>query len=102
MLNFKARMDNLKKFLPSPAHPLFLPNVLLCIGLSVYFILFSFWTVNRSVGWIATGWDDGIYNQLMFNSLHGRWFESSLEMNEIGVTRLGQHFTPAIALLLPI
>lgn len=49
-----------------------------------------------------TGWDDGAYNQLMFNTLHGRWFEGSFEMNEIGMTRLGQHFTPAIALLLPL
>ena len=77
------------------------PECLLFAIVSIYSILFSYWTVNHSVGWITTGWDDGAYNQLMFNSLQGRWFEGSLEMNALGVTRLGQHFTPSMVLLLP-
>ncbi|HEY9659559.1 MAG TPA: DUF2079 domain-containing protein, partial [Allocoleopsis sp.] len=56
--------------------------------------------------------DQGIFNQVFWNNLHGRWFESSLSSTEsVAVTqgqvpdvsyrRLGQHFTPALLLWLP-
>jgi uncharacterized membrane protein len=57
--------------------------------------------------------DQGIFNQVFWNSLHGRWFESSLSATEsvavmrdraiptVFYQRLGQHFTPALLLWLP-
>ncbi|MBD3883892.1 DUF2079 domain-containing protein [Phormidium tenue FACHB-886] len=56
--------------------------------------------------------DQGIFNQVFWNTLHGRWFESSLSSTEsslvmqgdvpdVAYHRLGQHFTPALLLWLP-
>lgn len=56
--------------------------------------------------------DQGIFNQVFWNNLHGRWFESSLsstesslvmqgEVPDVSYRRLGQHFTPALLLWLP-
>ncbi|MCU0525818.1 MAG: DUF2079 domain-containing protein [Elainella sp. Prado103] len=56
--------------------------------------------------------DQGIFNQVFWNNLHGRWFESSLSSTEsslvmqgavpdVSYRRLGQHFTPALLLWLP-
>ncbi|PSB67832.1 hypothetical protein C7B61_04105, partial [filamentous cyanobacterium CCP1] len=56
--------------------------------------------------------DQGIFNQVFWNSLHGQFFESSLsstesiavkqgEVAEVFYHRLGQHFTPALMLWLP-
>jgi uncharacterized membrane protein len=56
--------------------------------------------------------DQGIFNQVFWNSLHGRFFESSLsstesvavmqgEIPDVSYHRLGQHFTPALMLWLP-
>jgi len=61
-----------------------------------------------------TSYDQGIFNQVFWNNLHGRWFESSLSsalstnvvhdnsFPDVGYRRLGQHFTPALLLWLPI
>lgn len=57
--------------------------------------------------------DQGIFNQVFWNSLHGRWFQSSLSSTEssaviydnaypdVSYQRLAQHFTPALLLWLP-
>ncbi|HEY9624204.1 MAG TPA: DUF2079 domain-containing protein [Crinalium sp.] len=57
--------------------------------------------------------DQGIFNQVFWNSLHGRFFQSSLSSTESGAViydnaypdvsyqRLAQHFTPALLLWLP-
>lgn len=59
-------------------------------------------------------YDQGIFNQVYWNSLHGRFFQSSLSSAlsasvahehlppEVYYHRLGQHFTPALLLWLPI
>lgn len=58
--------------------------------------------------------DQGIFNQVFWNGAHGRPFQSSLsstlstpvvhdgELPEVGYHRLGQHFTPALLLWLPL
>lgn len=56
--------------------------------------------------------DQGIFNQVFWNSLHGRWFQSSLSSTEaiavaqgalpdVSYHRLAQHFTPSLLLWLP-
>ncbi|MEO0855169.1 MAG: DUF2079 domain-containing protein, partial [Cyanobacteria bacterium J06648_11] len=57
--------------------------------------------------------DQGIFNQVYWNSAHGRFFQSSLssqlstnvvhggELPTLSYRRLGQHFTPALMLWLP-
>lgn len=58
--------------------------------------------------------DQGIFNQVFWNSLRGNWFQGSLSSSESSVVihdgippdvqyqRLGQHFTPALLLWLPV
>ncbi|MGF1536756.1 MAG: DUF2079 domain-containing protein [Elainellaceae cyanobacterium] len=58
--------------------------------------------------------DQGIFNQVFWNGSHGRLFQSSLsstlstpvvhdgQIPEVGYHRLGQHFTPALVLWLPL
>lgn len=59
-------------------------------------------------------YDQGIFNQVFWNSIHGNLFQSSLssalsanvvhnnEIPEVFYHRLGQHFTPALMLWMPI
>lgn len=61
-----------------------------------------------------SSYDQGIFNQVFWNNLHGRFFESSLssqlstnvvhqgEVPTVNYHRLGQHFTPALLLWLPL
>ena len=61
-----------------------------------------------------SSYDQGIFNQVFWNGIHGRFFESSLssqlstnvvhggEVPAVDYHRLGQHFTPALLLWLPI
>jgi uncharacterized membrane protein len=61
-----------------------------------------------------SSYDQGIFNQVFWNGLHGNFFQSSLSSqlstnvvhdNEVPTVyyhRLGQHFTPALLLWLPI
>jgi uncharacterized membrane protein len=57
-----------------------------------------------------TSFDQGIFNQVFWNGIHGRFFQSSLSSSlsisepipDVSYHRLGQHFTPALLLWLPI
>ena len=61
-----------------------------------------------------SSYDQGIFNQVFWNNLQGNFFQSSLssqlstnvvhnnEVPYVGYHRLGQHFTPALLLWLPI
>lgn len=61
-----------------------------------------------------TSFDQGIFNQVFWNNAHGRWFQSSLsstlstpvvhddQVPDVAYRRLGQHFTPALLLWLPV
>ncbi|MGD1850087.1 MAG: DUF2079 domain-containing protein, partial [Cyanophyceae cyanobacterium] len=63
---------------------------------------------------LYASYDQGIFNQVFWNNAHGRWFESSLSSSlssavkqdgqapEVFYRRLGQHFTPALLLWLPL
>ncbi len=80
---------------------------------AVFFVLCLLLTLHRYYSFYAT-YDQGIFNQLFWNGTHGRFFESSLssalstnvvhqnEIPEVYYHRLGQHFTPALMLWLPI
>ena len=69
-------------------------------------------TLHRYYTFYAS-YDQGIFNQVFWNNLHGNWFQSSLSSNlstnvvhdrdipEVFYRRLGQHFTPALLLWLP-
>ncbi|MEC4813753.1 MAG: DUF2079 domain-containing protein [Scytonema sp. PMC 1069.18] len=80
---------------------------------AVFFILCLLFTLHRYYSFYAS-FDQGIFNQVFWNNLHGRFFQSSLssslstnvvhagEVPTVYYHRLGQHFTPALLLWLPI
>jgi hypothetical protein len=69
-------------------------------------------------GWrmhsLSASYDQGIFTQVLWNGLHGHPFESTLssqlstnvihggEAPALGYRRLGQHFTPLLALWIPL
>ncbi len=78
-----------------------------------FFIGTLFLTLNRHFSFYSS-YDQGIFNQVFWNGIHGNFFQSTLssqlstnvihggEVPYVGYHRLGQHFTPALLLWLPI
>lgn len=90
------------------------PGLRLAIGAAIaFFVLGLGLTLHRYYSFYAS-FDQGIFNQVFWNNLHGRFFQSSLssslstnvvhsgEIPKVFYHRLGQHFTPALLLWLPI
>lgn len=91
------------------------PHLRLVIGAAVLFwVICCVLVLQRYYNFYPTyvSFDQGIFNQVFWNSLHGRLFESSLSSTEsslvmqgdvpdVSYQRLGQHFTPALLLWLP-
>ena len=79
----------------------------------VFFIICLVLVLNRYFSFYAS-FDQGIFNQVFWNNLHGLFFQSSLssslstnvvhasEVPTVFYHRLGQHFTPALLLWTPI
>jgi uncharacterized membrane protein len=63
---------------------------------------------------LLASYDQGIFQQVLWNSLHGHWFESTLSsqlstnvihdgaLPSVGYARLGQHFTPTLLIWAPL
>lgn len=80
---------------------------------ALFFAISLAFGLNRYFTFFAS-YDQGIFNQVFWNNLHGRFFQSSLssvlstnvvhdgQVPEVYYHRLGQHFTPALLLWLPI
>ncbi|WP_293331871.1 MULTISPECIES: DUF2079 domain-containing protein [unclassified Microcoleus] len=80
---------------------------------AAFFVLCLLLTLHRYYSFYAT-YDQGIFNQLFWNGTRGHLFESSLssalstnvvhqnQLPSVSYYRLGQHFTPALMLWLPI
>jgi uncharacterized membrane protein len=78
-----------------------------------FFLLCLTFSLHRYFSFYAS-FDQGIFNQVFWNNLHGRFFQSSLSSSlstnvvhagqfpEVYYHRLGQHFTPALLLWLPV
>lgn len=78
-----------------------------------FFVLGLVLTLHRHYTFYSS-FDQGIFNQVFWNGIHGRFFQSSLssslstnvvhsgEIPEVFYRRLGQHFTPALLLWLPL
>jgi uncharacterized membrane protein len=79
----------------------------------LYLLITLLLGLNRYYSFFAS-YDHGIFNQVFWNGIHGRFFESTLssqlstnvvhsgEVPDVNYHRLGQHFTPALLLWLPI
>lgn len=91
-----------------------LSGVRLAIGAAIAFLIFTLLlTLHRHFTFYSS-YDQGIFNQVFWNGLSGNFFQSSLssqlstnvvhsnQVAEVYYHRLGQHFTPALLLWLPI
>ncbi len=79
----------------------------------IFFVICLCLSLNRYYSFYSS-FDQGIFNQVFWNNLHGRFFQSTLssslstnvvhagEVARVDYHRLGQHFTPALLLWLPI
>ena len=86
---------------------------ILIISAIAFFICTLSLTLHRHFSFYSS-YDQGIFNQVFWNGTHGNFFQSSLssqlstnvvhsqEAPYVGYHRLGQHFTPALLLWLPI
>lgn len=90
------------------------PGLRLAIAAAaVFFALSLLVTLHRYYTFYAS-YDQGIFNQVFWNGSQGRFFQSSLssalstnvvhqgELPTVYYQRLGQHFTPALLLWLPL
>ena len=94
-----------------PQRPFISRRILLvAAGFSLALLALQSW---RS--WVLlASYDQGIFQQVLWNSLHGHWFESTLSsqlstnvihaggLPSIGYARLGQHFTPTLLIWTPL
>ncbi len=87
-------------------HPVWLAAVLFAaVGL-----LIQWWRLHS----LTASYDQGIFTQVLWNGLHGHPFESTLSSQlstdvihggqppALGYRRLGQHFTPLLAIWIPL
>jgi uncharacterized membrane protein len=87
------------------------------LGLAIIFwVVCNILVLHRYYSFYSSyaNYNQGIFAQLFWNSLHGRFFESSLssalssavvhggELPDVSYQRLGQHFTPSLVLWLPV
>ena len=80
---------------------------------AIFFTLCLIFVLHRHFTFYSS-YDQGIFNQVFWNGIHGRFFQSSLssqlstnvvhagELPDVSYHRLGQHFTPALLLWLPL
>ncbi len=86
---------------------------LVIIAAVIFFLCTLTLTLHRHFSFYSS-YDQGIFNQVFWNGTHGRFFQSTLssqlstnvvhsgEVPDVSYHRLGQHFTPALLLWLPI
>ena len=100
-----------QSILPRWKHGLELKGLFLIAA--IFFSFMLLFSLNRYYTFY-TSYDHGLFNQLFFNNLHGKFFQSSLSAGNsietmgagkipaVGFLHLGQHFVPDFLLWLPI
>lgn len=83
------------------------------VSATTFFVITLVLILHRHFTFYSS-YDQGIFNQVFWNGIHGNFFQSSLssqlstnvvhnnEVPAVDYHRLGQHFTPALLLWLPI
>jgi uncharacterized membrane protein len=93
----EARTARLRAWLPAR-----LPFILVLVAALAYGFINSYYTIlnHRRLGTMA--FDLGIYDNLMFNALHGRFFKSPVLFGPAGGNYLAGHAEFAMLLFLPL
>jgi Predicted membrane protein len=70
-------------------------SVILALLMLMNILIYSSFTFYRHYYFNSTGWDLAIQDQVVWNTSHGRLFESSIEVRNY----LGDHFQPYMAIV---
>lgn len=74
------------------------PRATLAVLIGAYFVVIGSVVVLQHYQYKTQGWDLGIFNQLFWNTLHGRFMQTSVEDTPL---HLGRHMSPGLLFLLP-
>jgi uncharacterized membrane protein len=99
----KTSFEDLESWLGRKVLNFDVSTLLLGLGILVYTVLLSYFTVLRHYEFETYAWDLGIFNQSFWTTLHdGRLFYSTVELlvNPSG-SFFGIHFSPIVFLILP-
>ena len=72
-------------------------RLLLWLFIIIYIVLFSILSLKKYDIFAYNVFDLAIFNQVFWNTLHGNWFDMTVNIN----IYLADHFTPIIFLLIP-
>jgi len=77
------------------------PYLVVTLALA-YFVLYSVLSILRHTTYHSFGPDLGIFDQVFWNTTHGRFFESTMSLSQPEPhSYLADHFSPAYLLLMP-
>lgn len=74
------------------------PRATLAIFIGAYLIVLGTIAALQHYQYKTQGWDLGIFSQLFWNTLHGRFMQTSIEDTPL---HLGRHMSPGLIFLLP-
>jgi uncharacterized membrane protein len=70
---------------------------------AVYSVTYGTLSVLRHESYHSFGFDLGLFNQVFWNSIHGRLFESTMsQASPVPHSLLGDHFSPVFVVAMPI
>ncbi|RLI22848.1 hypothetical protein DRO54_00050 [Candidatus Bathyarchaeota archaeon] len=77
--------------------------IILAISILTYTVLFSYLTIQKHYAFESTAWDLGIYEQVLWSTVHGRifWYTVEIAINP-ACNFFGIHFSPILFMLVPI
>ena len=88
---------------PSPNSLTRLERPLAALLIVLYFAVYSLLSLLRHATYHSFGFDLGLYDQVFWNTVHGRWWESTMSL---GLAQphsyFGDHFSPIFFAILPI
>jgi uncharacterized membrane protein len=78
-------------------------RLLLAAAIAVYCVLLIVLSVLKHATYHSSLIDLGIFDQVIWNTAHGRWFWDTLDPYvQVSHVFLGQHFSPGLAVLAPL
>lgn len=95
-----AAVDSLP--FPARARAGRLPFVVVLIGTTVWIAVFGSLAVLRHTTLHSTSFDLAIYDQVIWNTAHGRWFAATVNPDVVSGSHLGDHLSLALAFFAPL
>ena len=93
-----APANDMDQSKPSSKSSLLKHPGLVWVWMGLYTLCLSLFTITQHQVLKSTTYDLGLFDQILWNTSQGRFFESSVK----GINYLGDHFTPILVLLSPL